>query len=866
MKKKALSNNIDFIPYSNINNGEPFSSKNQNSITELQQTNSNNYLSSYKEYETNPNNNINNNSNNHNIKNSLNEKIYANNSKKLSEYYSKNKEDIILYGSSKYDLLTVDNLVQEMKQYKNSIIKKIKQNPNKYKLKNFSLKNSNSNMILTPLAEIERSKMGNNEKELFNLAERRGVVMRRIEYSNALYGDRDCELQIFLMMKNAVKMIEKCWLFYKGLKKRKMIKGIILLDKYIKRKVIKIMNEINNERLKNIYMNFNSNVSSISFKNINIKGSENSSTNNKRYNSIDKKYFDRLERCFIEKINIFGNNSKDGKKQIEEIQKKYYKLILDYKMMQEELKKYKNENSEMKNKINILLSENKEINNLKIEKDELIKKFDELNSNYDNLLKDFDALNANNSNLLSNQSIIFNSFKNNNIQIKETEEYISLQNEYNVLNDKNKQLSKEIDKIKKQNKELNELIIKKNQENNNYIPIDEETINEINEYKNKIEELNKQLLKQENNYEQQIKNLNDNIDSLIKEKEDLNKKIVEFQIQKKSEELTKNNDYINQKQIFENKINDYEKQIERYTNIIKDKDISLNNKEKYIVDYKNKINNYEKENLEYKNKLIQLTNKITNYEQIININKIQENQNIENNKENINLKLEIEKQKTIVIKYKKDIDIINIRLNESQKKINLYLQRNNQLKEENNKNKKNISKLNNLIIGLNTRIETLLEENKNIRDKIKNKYIYNNKNIQKLCLLFITGIMKKKISKYKYRLMINLFRENINNFTQYIIYQNNSLRSSVNLDGYEKVITGESKKIITRDKDQNNVSYNNKIVIHNDLDDTLKDYIIKGKDNLTFDEIFEVEKIKNDNNNNNKDNFVNKKIYEDNKN
>ena len=109
--------------------------------------------------------------------------------------------------------------------------------------------------------------------------------------------------------------------------------------------------------------------------------------------------------------------------------------------------------------------------------------------------------------------------------------------------------------------------------------------------------------------------------------------------------------------------------------------------------------------------------------------------------------------------------------------------------------------------------------------------------------------------------MINLFRENINNFTQYIIYQNNSLRSSVNLDGYEKVITGESKKIITRDKDQNNVSYNNKIVIHNDLDDTLKDYIIKGKDNLTFDEIFEVEKIKNDdNNNNNKDNF------EDNKN
>ena len=133
-------------------------------------------------------------------------------------------------------------------------------------------------MILTPLAEKDRSKMGNNEKELFNLAERRGVVMRRIEYSNSLTDDKD-NIKIFLIMKNAVKLIEKCWIFYKGLKKRKIIRGIILVDKYIKRKFLRLLSDINNEKLKNIYMNLN--LSSISFKNnLNLKNSDNSNENN----------------------------------------------------------------------------------------------------------------------------------------------------------------------------------------------------------------------------------------------------------------------------------------------------------------------------------------------------------------------------------------------------------------------------------------------------------------------------------------------------------------------------------------------------------------------------------------------------------
>ena len=60
-----------------------------------------------------------------------------------------------------------------MKQYKKKIIEKMKQSPNKYKIKNYGLKSQDDYLILTPLAEKERSKMGNNEKELFNEAERR---------------------------------------------------------------------------------------------------------------------------------------------------------------------------------------------------------------------------------------------------------------------------------------------------------------------------------------------------------------------------------------------------------------------------------------------------------------------------------------------------------------------------------------------------------------------------------------------------------------------------------------------------------------------------------------------------------------------
>ena len=174
--------------------------------------NSKHYFRIKKIIETSPNTNYNKNRNfkrNKNHKgNSINEKIYSKYSEKLGDYYNKNKEDLLFYGSKKYDLLTVDNLVEEMKQYKNIILNKIKQNPNGFKNRNYGLKSHDDNLILTPLAEKDYSKMGSNEKELFNAAERRGVVMRRIEYTNLLddkNGKNKSEnAKVFLVMKDAI--------------------------------------------------------------------------------------------------------------------------------------------------------------------------------------------------------------------------------------------------------------------------------------------------------------------------------------------------------------------------------------------------------------------------------------------------------------------------------------------------------------------------------------------------------------------------------------------------------------------------------------------------------------------------------------
>ena len=146
------------------------------------------------------------------------------------------------------------------------------------------------------------------------------------------------------------------------------------------------------------------------------------------------------------------------------------------------------------------------------------------------------------------------------------------------------------------------------------------------------------------------------------------------------------------------------------------------------------------------------------------------------------------------------------------------------------------------------KIKKLLEENKNIRDNKNNQK--NKENIEKIFIMFIESFYNKKMIEYKYKLLMALLQENVNNISKYIIYHGNSLRSSLNLEGYEKVMTGESKKIIINENEnKSEVSFKNKIIFHKDLDDTLKEYITKGKNNFMFEEIFDDEKIKNNNNN-----------------
>ena len=82
MEKKSLSNNIDYIQYSNQQPDFINQTKNRNTIASFQPKNSKNYFNLYKDKEINQNNN-NQIQKNKKIKNSLNEIIYENNSKKL---------------------------------------------------------------------------------------------------------------------------------------------------------------------------------------------------------------------------------------------------------------------------------------------------------------------------------------------------------------------------------------------------------------------------------------------------------------------------------------------------------------------------------------------------------------------------------------------------------------------------------------------------------------------------------------------------------------------------------------------------------------------------------------------------------------
>ena len=97
------------------------------------------------------------------------EEIYNKYSSKLGKYYKKNKNNISLYGSKKYEKMTIEKLLNEMESYKETILKQIKENPKLILgVRNFSEESNDEKMILTPMPDTQRKKI-KSKKENKNI-------------------------------------------------------------------------------------------------------------------------------------------------------------------------------------------------------------------------------------------------------------------------------------------------------------------------------------------------------------------------------------------------------------------------------------------------------------------------------------------------------------------------------------------------------------------------------------------------------------------------------------------------------------------------------------------------------------------------
>ena len=65
---------------------------------------------------------------------------------------------------------------------------------------------------------------------------------------------------------------------------------------------------------------------------------------------------------------------------------------------------------------------------------------------------------------------------------------------------------------------------------------------------------------------------------------------------------------------------------------------------------------------------------------------------------------------------------------------------------------------------------------------------------------------------------------------------------------YQEKVKNVLNKVKTENGIKSQISYRNKIIIHKELNDTLNEYITKGKDNFMFEELFDEDEIKNNKN------------------
>ena len=334
------------------------------------------------------------------------ELIYSKNSKKLGNFYDKNKNDLLLYGSRKFDVLTMDKLVNEMGNNKSKVINKIKENTQYNKNDIYSnlnnivddSDNNKNKVILTPLCENEkeRADMETLEKKKFDEANRIGVVMRRIEY-NCLLNNRNKKTHknkdVINKMKNSVDKIEKCWLRYRNRKNR--------------------------------------------IKNSNKENKETNAINIKLSSDMVIGHFE------LEYTSINSNI------ELEELKKKYDKLNELYLMTKKEMDKLNSENKELKNLLED--AKNKGDKDIKEKYNEMEKNLNKVNDELKFNKNEFETL---------NDKITDNNSTNNNIDKtmeKIGEEKNDNKDNINSGDDINKIEEKKVEKESKENENKNEM-------------------------------------------------------------------------------------------------------------------------------------------------------------------------------------------------------------------------------------------------------------------------------------------------------------------------------------------------------------------------------------------------------------------------
>ena len=318
----------------------------------------------------------------------LTETIYINNSKKLGNYYNKNKNDLVLYGSSKYDGLTMDKLVDEMGNYKSKVINKINENHKNKKIKNSKIvdiiddyDNSHNKIILTPLAENEkeRREMETLEQKKFDEAKRIGVVMRRIEYTyllnnKMLNGSKNGENKEMLKkLKTSVDKIEKCWLRYRK-RKTKRIKENAKRG-HIEIQILSVTDNIKKlEELKKSYHLLKTEKDRLDGENkeLQILLEDKSSDKDEELNGLRQKYDEKLKE--FDTLNLTYNELLTEKNLLKENFDKLSeeKNLLDNKNneMAENCTKASDELNNVKSEYEAMLKQNSE-------KDEKIKELEE---------------------------------------------------------------------------------------------------------------------------------------------------------------------------------------------------------------------------------------------------------------------------------------------------------------------------------------------------------------------------------------------------------------------------------------------------------------------------------------------------------